>query len=49
MHEGTGKDTFPCAMTQIDKGATRVIKGIVPTVWIPVLVFFLDPSEDFAE
>ena len=36
-------------MAQVDERATRVIKRVVPAVWVLVLVRLLNPLEDLEE
>ena len=49
MHHCARKDSLAGAVTQINKGATWDIKGVVPAVRVPVFPFFLDPFEDLEE
>ena len=49
MHEGARENSFAASMTQVNEGATRVVKSIVPAVWILVFPFGLNPLEDLEE
>ena len=49
MHERARKDAFPTAVPQVNEGATRVVKGIVPAVGVLIFPGGLDPLEDLEE
>ena len=49
MHESARKDAFSTAVSQVNDGATRVVKGIVPAVGVLVFPGGLDPLQDLEE
>lgn len=49
MQKRSSKYSFACAVTQVNEGTTGDVKGIVPALWVLVLVTFLDPGKYLAE
>ena len=49
MHEGARENSFAASVTQVNEGATRVVKSIMPAVWVLVFPFALNPFEDLQE
>ena len=46
MDKGTGKDAFTRSMAKVNESATRYIKSVVPTLWIPVSPIVLYPLKN---